>query len=219
MSRDCATIWLQPTPQRVSPSTALRTTHHTLTCHPPRTFGRSATQPWPQPCSRSPSLQPARPGFDKSVPVADGDVFAITVTDKAGGKWFLASFHGDTDGLATIPVTAAVRAQHKLLGDEYTCVAPRLSCSVLHHSLSLGLPPRMFRSPGRSAVFRKQIVVDTHARGGWVGGYGAHAGWCSVWMPTRTRRRQRASSWGTDGLAKHLGFRVWRAATSKQTQG
>jgi hypothetical protein len=144
--------------------------------------------------------------------VADGDVFAITVTDKAGGKWFLASFHGDTDGLATIPVTAAVRAQHKLLGDEYTCVAPRLSCSVLHHSLSLGLPPRMFRSPGRSAVFRKQIVVDTHARGGWVGGYGAHAGWCSVWMPTRTRRRQRASSWGTDGLAKHLGFRVWRAA-------
>jgi len=61
-------------------------------------------------------------GFDKSVPVADGDVFAVTVTDKAGDKYLLVSFHGDTDGLATIPVTAAVRATHKLLGDEYTLV-------------------------------------------------------------------------------------------------
>jgi len=69
-------------------------------------------------------------GFDKSVPVADGDVFAVTVTDKAGDKYLLVSFHGDTDGLATIPVTAAVRATHKLLGDEYTCALCPLPVSL-----------------------------------------------------------------------------------------
>jgi len=46
--------------------------------------------------------------FDKSVPVANGDLLAITVQDKSGKDFMLASFHGDTNGLATIPVVSAV---------------------------------------------------------------------------------------------------------------
>jgi len=42
------------------------------------------------------------------VPVANGDVFAFTIQDKYGDDLLLASFHGDTNGLATIPVTTAV---------------------------------------------------------------------------------------------------------------
>jgi len=44
----------------------------------------------------------------KKVPVADGDVFAVTVKDLHGRAYFFASFHGDTNGLATIPVVRAV---------------------------------------------------------------------------------------------------------------
>ena len=46
--------------------------------------------------------------FDKSVPVADGDVYAFYVTDMNNRKFFFASFLGDTNGLATIPVLKAV---------------------------------------------------------------------------------------------------------------
>lgn len=42
-------------------------------------------------------------------PVAKGDVFAVTVRDSITGHPFLlASFHGDTNGLATVPVVSAV---------------------------------------------------------------------------------------------------------------
>ena len=42
-------------------------------------------------------------------PVAKGDVFAITMRDSISGHPFLlASFHGDTNGLATAPVVSAV---------------------------------------------------------------------------------------------------------------
>jgi len=50
-------------------------------------------------------------GFDKSVPVAEGDLLVVSVDDVMGRKYLLASFHGDTNGLATLPVLAAV---HKL---------------------------------------------------------------------------------------------------------
>jgi len=42
---------------------------------------------------------------------ATGDIFSITVNgagDDSASKYMLASFHGDTNGLATIPVTTAV---------------------------------------------------------------------------------------------------------------
>lgn len=42
------------------------------------------------------------------VPIAGGDILAIAVTDKYDEKYVIASFHGDTNGLATIPVTNAI---------------------------------------------------------------------------------------------------------------
>lgn len=49
--------------------------------------------------------------FDRSVPVADGDLLVVSVEDTMSRKYLLASFHGDTNGLATLPVLGAV---HKL---------------------------------------------------------------------------------------------------------
>lgn len=40
--------------------------------------------------------------------VSDGDLFALVVDDRWGRSFVLASFHGDTNGLATIPVVRAV---------------------------------------------------------------------------------------------------------------
>lgn len=42
------------------------------------------------------------------VPVAGGDILAIQTTAVSGDKFVIASFHGDTNGLATIPVTDAI---------------------------------------------------------------------------------------------------------------
>lgn len=42
------------------------------------------------------------------VPVAAGDLLAIAMTSVHGEKFVIASFHGDTNGLATIPVTDAI---------------------------------------------------------------------------------------------------------------
>jgi hypothetical protein len=44
------------------------------------------------------------------VPVADGDLLAITTIDVTGTPYVVASFHGDTNGLATKPVTDAIVA-------------------------------------------------------------------------------------------------------------
>jgi hypothetical protein len=56
---------------------------------------------------------------DVKVPVANGDILAITVQNREGEKFVIASFHGDTNGLATKPVTdaivKAVPADHKLI--------------------------------------------------------------------------------------------------------
>merc|ERR1719261_990710 len=48
--------------------------------------------------------------FDSSVPVAPGDLLLLSVDDVQGRSYLLASFHGDTNGLATLPVLAAVHA-------------------------------------------------------------------------------------------------------------
>lgn len=42
------------------------------------------------------------------VPVANGDILAISVDDVDGKGYVIASFHGDTNGLATIPVLDAI---------------------------------------------------------------------------------------------------------------
>uniref|UniRef100_A0A7S0EEX2 Endonuclease/exonuclease/phosphatase domain-containing protein n=1 Tax=Phaeocystis antarctica TaxID=33657 RepID=A0A7S0EEX2_9EUKA len=48
--------------------------------------------------------------FDKATPVANGDLLVISAVDVFGRSYLLASFHGDTNGLATLPVLAAVHA-------------------------------------------------------------------------------------------------------------
>eukprot|EP01060_Flectonema_neradi_P000566 TRINITY_DN10354_c0_g1_i4.p1 TRINITY_DN10354_c0_g1~~TRINITY_DN10354_c0_g1_i4.p1 ORF type:complete len:1280 (+),score=250.40 TRINITY_DN10354_c0_g1_i4:172-4011(+) len=59
--------------------------------------------------------------LDEGAPVAPGDLLVITAVSKSGVPFIFASFHGDTDGLATIPVVAAVHdfskelESHKLL--------------------------------------------------------------------------------------------------------
>jgi len=45
---------------------------------------------------------------DVDVPVAKGDILAVTTTDKDGTPYVVASFHGDTNGLATKPVLDAL---------------------------------------------------------------------------------------------------------------
>uniref|UniRef100_A0A7S2MCS3 Endonuclease/exonuclease/phosphatase domain-containing protein n=1 Tax=Helicotheca tamesis TaxID=374047 RepID=A0A7S2MCS3_9STRA len=61
---------------------------------------------------------------DVKVPVATGDILCITATDFYGDNYVIASFHGDTNGLATIPVVNAILqtmsskpdlADHKLI--------------------------------------------------------------------------------------------------------
>jgi len=47
----------------------------------------------------------------RKVPVAEGDLLVLSVDDVMGRQFLLASFHGDTNGLATKPVLAEV---HKL---------------------------------------------------------------------------------------------------------
>lgn len=48
---------------------------------------------------------------DSETPIANGDLLVVAVDDVLGRKYLLASFHGDTNGLATLPVLGAV---HKL---------------------------------------------------------------------------------------------------------
>ena len=55
--------------------------------------------------------------FDKSVPVANGDLLVFGAEDVMSRKYLLASFHGDTNGLATLPVLAAVHTLAKSMPD------------------------------------------------------------------------------------------------------
>merc|ERR1712071_18938 len=45
----------------------------------------------------------------EKVPVSTGDILAVTVLDADGLPYILASFHGDTNGLATVPVLTAMK--------------------------------------------------------------------------------------------------------------
>ena len=46
----------------------------------------------------------------RQVPIANGDLLALKCTDSEDGtKYILASFHGDTNGLATVPIVTAVQ--------------------------------------------------------------------------------------------------------------
>jgi len=62
-----------------------------------------------------------------SVPVAKGDILAVQAKDRHGLSYVLASFHGDTNGLATIPVFDAVVADM------------RSDPALAHHTLIFGM--------------------------------------------------------------------------------
>lgn len=55
---------------------------------------------------------------DIKIPVVNGDLFVLSVIDvTSNDKYLLASFHGDTNGLATVPVVNAVTKYHSILID------------------------------------------------------------------------------------------------------
>ena len=80
------------------------------------------------------TLKAAAAKAGTSVPVATGDLFAITATHKfTSTQYLFVSFHGDTNGLATIPIVNAVRdyaLQH-----------------LPHHKLLFGLDANTYSSP------------------------------------------------------------------------
>ena len=80
-----------------------------------------------------------------SVPVSKGDILAITATNKFGLQLVVASFHGDTNGLATKPVVEA------------TVKALRNSESLKDHKLVFGMDANTYEhaKPGK-----QQDVLD-----------------------------------------------------------
>merc|ERR1712072_1670073 len=85
---------------------------------------------------------------------SDGDLLAITVSDKAGKKYLLASFHGDTDGLATKNTLHAVHA---------------LSSTLPGHALVFGLDANTHHTynvvkPGKQAPVT-DFLADVASKG------------------------------------------------------
>jgi len=81
----------------------------------------------------------------ESVPVSKGDILAITATNKFGLQLVVASFHGDTNGLATKPVVEA------------TVKALRNNESLKDHKLVFGMDANTYEhaKPGK-----QQDVLD-----------------------------------------------------------
>jgi hypothetical protein len=83
------------------------------------------------------------PGVD--IPVAKGDILAITTTSMDGVPFVVASFHGDTNGLATKPVLDAIL---KTMKDDSELVS---------HQLIFGLDANTYE---HAKPKKQQSVVD-----------------------------------------------------------
>lgn len=94
-----------------------------------------------------------------AVPVAKGDINAITTVDKDGIPYVIVSFHGDTNGLATIPVNDAIMKTIQTNSD------------LMNHKLIFGLDANTYQNakPGK-----QQDVLE------WGSSYIAH-GQSSCW--------------------------------------
>jgi len=88
--------------------------------------------------------------FDKSVPVANGDLLVISAVDVVGRKYLLASFHGDTNGLATLRVLEAV---HKL------------ALTMPSHTLLFGLDANTYERGSASKQGVTEFARDFVAKG------------------------------------------------------
>lgn len=82
---------------------------------------------------------------DGKVPVSNGDIVVIKTTDVKGVPYVVASFHGDTNGLATKPVLDAI--VHAMESDS----------SLVHHRLIFGLDANTYEHAKPS---KQQDVLD-----------------------------------------------------------
>eukprot|EP00941_MAST-03F_sp_MAST-3F-sp1_P004876 g4876.t1 len=74
-------------------------------------------------------------GVGQSVPVSDGDLLLIAVSTQESNERFLfCSFHGDTNGLASIPVVEAVVATR----------ADLISSTGIEHTLVIGMDANVY---------------------------------------------------------------------------
>ena len=82
---------------------------------------------------------------------ADGDLLVVTCKDKKGKSYLLASFHGDTDGLATAPTLHAVHA---------------LAATLPGHTLLFGLDANTYvkAKPGKQAAVG-DFLADVSSKG------------------------------------------------------
>ena len=93
--------------------------------------------------------------FDKSVPVAAGDLLLMAAEDVIGRKYLLASFHGDTNGLASLPVLAAVHAFAKTMPDHALLFGLDANTHTIGTSSKQGVLPfaEAFRADGYSSCW------------------------------------------------------------------
>jgi hypothetical protein len=102
----------------------------------------------------------------KRVPVANGDIFAVYIRDVLGREYVLASFHGDTNGLATIRVTDAVRQTVKIFNE-------KSGEGGGHVRLVFGLDANTYQKGSRKKQDMQEFV-DSFSNNGLVSCFGAH---------------------------------------------
>ena len=106
------------------------------------------------------SFKPAADSRGKAVPLDNGDLFAVVATGAADGTEYLfASFHGDTNGLATIPVVSAVNAY--------------ATASLPQHKLVFGLDANVYEHP-TSDQQGLLAFAEYYAEAGLTSVYGDH---------------------------------------------
>ncbi len=104
------------------------------------------------------------------VPVAKGDINAITAVDKHGVPFVIASFHGDTNGLATIPVNEAiVKTMEK-------------DAQLVNHKLIFGLDANTYEKPSVKDGKKKHQEVLEWGRS--YTGFGETSCWGDVPQPS-----------------------------------
>ena len=108
----------------------------------------------------------------KSAPVAAGDLFVVCCQEKVsktsklsnikpahqhGQRFIFASFHGDTDGLATIPVVSAVKKYMTLLTSDESAVAAGIGSAPCPPLLVFGMDANTYKVHNEG---KRQGVID-----------------------------------------------------------
>jgi len=88
--------------------------------------------------------------FTTTVPVSNGDLYVLSVEDTLGRQYLLASFHGDTNGLATLPVLAAVH---------------QLATTLPSHRLIFGLDANTYEVGTASLQGMSEFAADFVSKG------------------------------------------------------